>query len=133
MINSEAEIMSDRKKLNMSGIFKGIVFSLVITFVFMMLVALACYFCNVSDRLLGFLVLMSAGVSVFLGALLASKISKSAGIWHGAVLGLGYIVLLILSNIILRQSFSLNIGLISMTVCISACGMLGGILGVAKS
>lgn len=124
--------MTDGKKLNMSGIGKGIVFSLVMTFIFVPIIAAVCYFCEISDRLLGLMVLAASGISVFVGAVIAAKVSKVAGIWHGAILGMGYFLILILSNTISNHGFNPDSQMITKIICVIACGMLGGIVGITK-
>ena len=124
--------MGDGKRLNMTEIGKGIIASLVLTFVFILVIAAVCYFAEVSDRLLGLLVLAAAGISAFLGAAMAARGAGSLGLWHGAVLGIGYILIMIVSNIISERGFSPDSGLASIALCVLACGMLGGILGIRR-
>jgi putative membrane protein (TIGR04086 family) len=122
--------MTDEKKLNIAGIGKGIVFSLILTFVLILIIAAVCYFATVSDRLLSVLVFAATGISVLLGAVFVARNAEGSGFLHGAVLGIGYILIMLLSNIISQKGFKMDSQLLTMLVCVLACGMLGGILGI---
>lgn len=122
--------MTDEKKINISGIGKGIAFSLILTFLLILAIAAVCYFFVVSDRLLSMLVLGAAGISVLVGALLAARSSQGAGLLHGGILGFGYGMVLIVSNIISKGGFSFDTELLTILVSVIASGMLGGILGI---
>lgn len=122
--------MSEGKKLNFAGIGKGMVFSLILTFVFILIIAAVCYFANISDRLLSILVFAATGLSVLLGAVLVSKSADGAGLLHGAVLGAGYILIMTISSAVTQKGFVFNQQALTMLICVLACGMLGGILGI---
>ena len=122
--------MSEEKKLNFAGIGKGMVFSIVLTFVFILIIAAVCYFANISDRLLSVLVFAATGASVLLGAVLVAKSAGGSGLLHGAVLGIGYILIMTLTSVISQKEFTFNSQALTMLICVLACGMLGGILGI---
>ena len=122
--------MHDDKKINISGIGKGIFFSLILTFLLLLSTAAVCYFQTVSDRFLSLLVFAATGTSVLLGALLAAKSAKSSGLLHGLILGAGYLLVMLLCDIISGHSLSFGVRFFAMSVCSLACGALGGILGI---
>lgn len=125
--------MSEEKNINISGIGKGIIFSLLLTFVLMLIIAAVCYFATVSDRLLSILVFFATGVSVLLGAVFVAKNAPGAGFAHGVALGVGYLLIMLLSSLISQKGIHFDAQMVSMLICIPACGMLGGILGINSS
>lgn len=122
--------MSEEKNLNFAGIGKGMLFSLVLTFVFILIIAAVCYFANISDRLLSVLVFAATGLSVFFGAVLVARSANSSGLLNGAVMGIGYILVMLMSSAVSQKGFVFNSQIVTMLICVLACGMLGGILGI---
>lgn len=122
--------MIDEKKINVSGIGKGIIFSLLLTFVLILVIAAVCYFANVSDKLLSILVFLATGLSVLAGAIFVARNAPGSGLLHGIILGAGYLAVLLLSSMISQKGIHFNSQMVSMLICIPACGMLGGVLGI---
>lgn len=117
-------------KFNFIGIGKGIAFSLILTFVFILVIAVVCYFANVSDGILALSVLAAAGMSVLLGALFVSRNAQGLGLIHGLILSVGYLTVTYVAGVLYRREFCFNIQLLSMIMCVLSSGMLGGILGI---
>lgn len=122
--------MSEERKINFIGIGKGIAFSLILSFVFILIIAAVCYFMTVSEGLLSVLVFAAAGASVLLGAALVAKNACGSGFLHGLILGIGYLFVMLVAGILCKRGFYFNIQLATMAACVVACGMLGGILGI---
>ncbi len=122
--------MSDERKLDLVAVGKGILIAIILTFILILIIAAVCYFATVQDKLLSLIVLAATGISVLLGALAAAKNVSGAGLLHGMILGVGYVVIMILSNLVLGGGLLFNQRLVSMIICVISCGMLGGILGI---
>ena len=122
--------MSEERKINVKGILKGILFSAIATVICMVILTLICYFGDISDKLLGILVFAAAVLCVFLGALLVAGNAQKSGLAHGALLGIGYFLIIFIISLILQRKVVYSTHLVTMLVGTVAGGMLGGILGV---
>ena len=123
--------MSDRqRKMNWCGILKGILFAAVITFLLILGLAAVCYFAAVPEKLISVLTLAASGIGVLLGAAAVAKSTGYAGLWHGLLLACGYAALLWISGVLVQKSVCVSLHSLSVCLCVFACGMLGGILGV---
>ena len=122
--------MSEHKKINFTGIAKGIAFSLILTFLFIFIIALVCYFCTVSEKIMSLSVFAATAISVFLGALLLAKSADGSGLVHGLILGIGYLIIMFIADFIFHKGIDISGGIVSTPVCVLASGMLGGILGI---
>lgn len=118
------------KNINISGVGKGIAFSLVLTFVFILIIAAVCYFFNITDGMLSVLVYAAVAVSVFAAAFAVACTSGAAGFLHGGLIGFGYIVVVILSGTVMNKGFNFGMSTVTMMICIISSGILGGILGI---
>ena len=122
--------MAEERKLNGKGILKGIIFSILVTAVCMVALALVCYFGNISDKLLGILIFIATILSIFAGALFVSRNAQKAGLIHGGLLGLGYFLVVLAAGMILQKGLVWDMRLVTMLLGDVAAGMLGGILGI---
>lgn len=122
--------MSEKNKLNIPGLVKGVACSLVLTFIFIILIAAACYFFNVGDKLLSLSVLTAEGLSIFLSAWFVSKSSKQKGLLHGLCIAVGYMLILTLSGIAISKNICTDFNFFSEIICMLGIGALGGILGI---
>lgn len=122
--------MSEKTKLNISGIIKGIAFSLIFTFILIFVIAAACYFFTVSDSLLSLLVMAAVGASVFIASMLVSKSTEKNGLLHGFLIAAGYMIIVIITGIIAKKGFSADMHLLTGILSALCFGALGGILGV---
>ena len=122
--------MSEESKINIPGIAKGVAFSLVITFILLLLIAAACYFFTISDSLLSVLVMAAVGASVFLSSLFVSKNTARNGLLHGLILASVYMLIIVLSGILVKKAFSADMHLLTSVISALAFGALGGIAGV---
>lgn len=118
------------KKINFSGIIKGIAFSLILTFIIMLAVAAICYYFTVSDKALSLVVLGDVCASVFVCAFAVSRKNESSGLLHGALIGFGYFAVTIISGITVNRGLSFDANFLSTLIVAVASGALGGIIGV---
>ncbi|MBR3791490.1 MAG: TIGR04086 family membrane protein [Clostridia bacterium] len=122
--------MSEKNKINFRGIGKGIIFSIILTAIFIVLIATVTYFIDISDKIVSVLLFSSTVISTLIGALLVTKGVQQNGLIHGMFVGLGFFILILISSIITNKGFNFNINLITMLLANVAGGMLGGILGI---
>ena len=122
--------MLEKSKINFRGIFKGIVFSIVLTAILIVIVALISYFSDISDKLISALLFIVSVSSVLVGAIFVTKSTSENGLMHGGIIGIGYFLVILVASIIAKRSFSMNTNLLTMMIANIAGGMLGGILGI---
>ena len=122
--------MSEKRKINFMGIGKGIVFSLLLTFFLIFIIALVCYFLTVTDKVLSLSVFGATALSVFTGSLLVAKSADGSGLVHGLIVGIGYLIIMIITDLIMHKGIDVNSGFLSILASVLASGMLGGVLGI---
>ncbi len=122
-----------QRKMNWRGIMKGILFAAMFTFLLILAIAAVCYFASVPEKLISVLTMAASGLGVLFGAVAVSKSTGYAGLLHGLLLAVGYAILLWLSGILVQKSVCMSVHLVSVCLCVLACGMLGGVLGVGAA
>lgn len=122
--------MAEDNKLNLKGILKGIVFSLITTVVLVFVIALISYFTDIGDNIISILLFASSVISVFLGGVFVAKNSSRNGILHGGLIGLGYFVIILIASFVIKKQFDISPHLITMLLADICGAMLGGILGI---
>ncbi len=122
--------MAEDNRLNFKGILKGIVFSLIATIVLVVLLAVVSYFTDIPDNIISALLFVVSVVSVLIGGLLVAKSSSQRGLLHGALLGIGYFIIILSASFIMKKQFDVSMHMITMFLADIAGGMLGGILGI---
>lgn len=120
----------EKNRINFRGIFKGIIFSVIATILLVIIIALISYFADVSDKLISASLFIVSIISVLTGAILVTRSTQENGLIHGAIIGLGYFVVVLISSIIVKRELDFNTSLITMLIANIAGGMLGGILGI---
>lgn len=118
------------KKINISGICKGVLFSIILTFLLLLLIAALCYFLTVSEKIMTISVFIATGLSVFLGALVVARSADGSGLLHGLVLGIIYLLITLLAELIFEKNITFSPQFLSSLLCVLSTGMLGGILGI---
>jgi len=121
--------MSERSN-HLPGLIKGMVVSILLTFILLLGLCCLCYFLTVSEQLLSLLVFLVTGISIFFGAFLTSLRADSSGLLHGLIHGFFYLLIVFVWGLVVNKGFFWNTHLLSMSLCILASGMLGGILGI---
>lgn len=115
---------------HLPDLLKGMIVSIVLTFILLLGICCLCYFLTVSEQLLSLFVFLSTGISVFTGAFLTSLRADSSGLLHGLIHGFFYLLIVFVWGLVVNKGFFWNTHLLSMSLCILATGMLGGILGI---
>ena len=120
----------EKAGINFRGIFKGIIFSIIATIILVVIIALISYLADISDNIISILLFISSVLSVFAGSILMTRTTQENGLVHGALIGIGYFILVLIASIVAKREFYFNENLITMLIADVAGGMLGGILGI---
>ncbi len=111
-------------------IFKGLLFSLVITLVSIFIFSIVLTYSNISESTIPIVIIVLTFISIFIGTIIGvRKISKN-GMLNGAIIGGSYVLLLYFISSLLNTGFTLNIYTIIMIVAGIISGIIGGIIGV---
>ena len=115
---------------NMIKIFKGIMFSFLITLVSVLFFSIILTYTNISEKVISIVIIILTFISILIGTMIGiRKISKN-GMLNGAIIGGSYVILLYLISSILNTGFALNIYTIVMIIAGIISGIIGGIIGV---
>ncbi len=102
-------------KKNFIQIFKGCVFSIIFSLIFLTIYAMLLVYTEISESTIVPIVVIITGISILLGSTISTKNIKKNGIINGGIVGLSYIVILYLASSVCLVGFSFNLGF---------CGML---------
>lgn len=122
--------MSEDKRFNYKGILKGTLFSLLLTVILVIGVAVICYFADVSDTVISFLLFAVSVLSVFLGALFIAKNVSQKGLLHGGALAVGYFLIMLCASMLMKKEFYISLHMLFILFGVLGAGMLGGIFGI---
>ena len=120
----------EKSGINFRGIFKGIIFSIISTIILIIIIALISYFTDISDRIISIALFVASVLSVLTGSILMTRTTHENGLVHGALIGVGYFILILIGSIVVKREFDFNGNLLTMLIATTAGGMLGGILGI---
>ena len=87
-----------KHNLNLKALSKGIVFSVVITFILILIVTCICYWGNISEKVLGMMLFGVSVLSVFISSIMLGKGVKEKGLIYGILNGLGYFLVILLKS-----------------------------------
>ena len=117
---------------NLISIFKGVVISLVTTFILLIIFAAILTFTNIQENTISPVVIIITAVSLLIGSTIGNRKIEKNGLLNGAMVGLIYILFLYLISSILNGNFSLNLASIIMIIVSIFFGILGGVVAVNK-
>ncbi len=108
------------------NIIKGVLISLVFTFISLFIFSCLLTYTNISENLMQPVVIVITGISILIGSSIGNRKTTKNGIINGAIVGIIYILAIyIISSIVNGGNFALN-----MQSCIMmGIGILGGIIG----
>lgn len=115
------------------NIAKGIIISIICTFVFLFVFSLILTYTNVSESLTETVIIIITSISIFIGSSIGNFNMKRNGLLNGALIGGSYLLLIYILSGIINKNFSLNLQSIIIIVAGVICGMFGGIIGVNKN
>jgi len=111
-------------------IFKGLIFSFIITLISVFIFAIVLTYTNISESMVPIVIIILTFISILVGTIIGvRKISKN-GMLNGAIIGGIYVLLLYLISSILNIGFSLNVYTIFMIIAGIVSGVVGGVIGV---
>ena len=117
---------------NLISIFKGVVISLVTTFILLIIFAAILTFTNIQENTISPVVIIITAVSLLIGSTMGNRKIEKNGLLNGAMVGLIYILFLYLISSILNGNFSLNLASIIMIIVSIFFGIVGGVVAVNK-
>ena len=124
--------MSEKKSLNYMALVKGLLSSILFTFIMILIITCVCYWGNVSEKLLGLLLFATSAVSVFLSSFLMARKLERAGLLYGSLNGLVYFLVILTAAICFSGKFTPSSQSITMLVGSVLSGALGGIIGINR-
>lgn len=112
-------------------IFKGIIISIIFTFICLLIFSCLLVYTNIGEDLIQPVIIVTTGISILIGSMIGNRKQNKNGIINGGVIGLIYmLVIYLISSIINGGNFNLNIQSIMMIGIGLIGGMIGGIIGV---
>jgi len=124
--------MSEKKKLNYIALVKGLLSSILFTFILILAITCVCYWGNVSEKLLGLLLFAASSISVFLSSVLMARKLERAGLLYGSLNGLLYFLVILTAAICFSGKFTPSSQSITMLIGSVLSGALGGIIGINR-
>lgn len=113
----------------MKGIFKGIIFSCIVTFIAMLLITALTYFTDIGMKSVDIIIFIGLGLGVFSGSFLVSKSADKRCAVHGLLVGVGLALVFIICSLLVNGKILFNSHFISVILLCLVSGFLGGISG----
>ncbi|NLJ55758.1 MAG: TIGR04086 family membrane protein [Firmicutes bacterium] len=114
----------------LSLILRGILVALGFSFLFLAVNALLIYFSPLSEVIVPYLLFAGTLLSILWGAIYVGKRTEEKGWLRGGLMGLCYVLILFILNIVFRVELQLGFGLLTKLFLGFSFGTLGGILGI---
>ena len=111
-------------------IFKGVLISLVVSFVLLAIFAIVLTYTSVSENTIVPVIIVVTGISILVGTILESRKIVKNGIGLGGLIGLVYVLILYIISSLLNADFSINMQSFILILVAIFSGMIGGIIGV---
>lgn len=125
--------MEDVEKVKGKNVFyiiKGLIITLIATFILLLILSSLLVYTNLSENIINPTIIIITAVSILLGSSIANIKIKNKGIINGGIIGVIYMISIYLISSIMNQNFSLTLYSSIMIVTGVVFGMLGGIIGV---
>ena len=122
--------MGENIKNNISYIGKGIIISLIFTFICLLILSIILTYTPITESIETSSIIIINCISILIGSSISTIKQKSKGIIKGAITGGVYIGIIYLISSIVSMSFGLNISSIIMIISSLLAGGIGGIVGV---
>ena len=111
-------------------IFKGVLISLVVSFVLLAIFAIVLTYTSVSENTIVPVIIVVTGISILVGTILESRKIVKNGIGLGGIIGLVYVLILYIISSLLNADFSINTQSFILILVAIFSGMIGGIIDV---
>lgn len=115
--------------VNLKGVIKGTVFSILVTFVIIFILSLLSYFTHISETVITTCVYASVIVGVLMGTIAVSKAASGKVFIHAMIVCVLYLVVLVGISAIINKGISFNLHLLAITGGVFAAGFLGSVIG----
>ena len=120
----------DEKTLNAKNILKATLLSLIISMIFIAVLAVIACFFDISDSVIANMIFIISAVSVLTGAFILAKNAEQKGLLNGLLLGAGYFLVILAASLLMNGRVTFNSHNLLRCFSIIASGMLGGVLGI---
>jgi putative membrane protein (TIGR04086 family) len=124
------ETVEKKMAVDWRSIVRGLILSTVVTLVLVLVLGLVCFFTKMSDSVIPTAVFVITVVSLILGGMKAAKGAQRSGFLHGALVSLGYYILLLIASVLLNGAFQFGMHMVTTAIGCLAAGMVGGIFGI---
>ena len=111
---------------------KGTGIALILTLILLIIFSFILTYTNISEITIEPVTMIITGASILLGSFLGNIKIRKNGMLNGGIVGITYLLILYLVSSLLNWKFGLNLQSIIMIIVGTACGILGGVLGVNK-
>ena len=111
-------------------IFKGLIFSFVITLISIFIFAIVLTYSDISESIIPIVIIVLTFISILIGSIISMRKITKNGMLNGGIIGGIYVILLYLISSILNTGFTFNIYTIVMIIAGIVSGIIGGIIGV---
>jgi len=111
-------------------IFKGLIFSFIITLVSIFIFAIVLTYSDISESIIPIVIIVLTFISILIGSIISMRKITKNGMLNGGIIGGIYVILLYLISSILNTGFAFNTYTILMIIAGIISGIIGGIIGV---
>ena len=112
-------------------ILKGVGISILFTLFSLTVFSALLTYTNLSEYLIQPVIIAITGISILAGSFFTTRKMKKNGIIKGITVSIIYVLLIyLISSIVNKGDFTLNIGALTMTCTGIICGAIGGIIGI---
>ncbi len=115
-----------------TNIAKGVIISLITTFILLFIFAVVLTYTDVSETIINPVIIVITAISILIGSSIGNIKIKKNGLLNGAFIGGIYILTIYLISSILNWKFGLELQSLIMIAVGMIFGILGGIIGVNK-
>ena len=117
--------MENTQTTTIKQIMKGVGIELISTVLFLIIFAIILTCTNVSESTISPVIIVTTGISILIGSIIANRKITKNGIINGGLVGAIYMLIIYLISSLLNGRFSLNIQSIIMIIVAFFCGMIG--------
>ena len=113
-----------------SLIFRGLLVALGLSLLLLVINAVLIYFSPLSEVFVPYLLFAGTLLSILWGSVYVGKRTEEKGWLRGGLMGLCYVLILFILNLVFRVELQLGLGLLTKLFLGFSFGTLGGILGI---
>ncbi|MFY9175690.1 MAG: TIGR04086 family membrane protein [Peptococcia bacterium] len=121
---------TEAQGLKLRSIIKGLIWSLITTFILSILFSLLLQYTSLSEGMLDSYGTFIFFISMLVGSIIGARSAGCKGLWHGLSITLVYFLFTLLFGLALSASSLTSIFVLKRLVAALAAGVLGGIIGI---